>query len=498
VALIADPRDARIALLERLFQSAVGRADELEREVATLKREMLLVVAATERADALSREVATLKEENAKLRAQLHQSSLNSSRPPSTDGPEVKRPPRKPKGRRRGGQPGHEGAERKLLPPDKVVDHIPKRCRQCAHRLAGKDLDPTRFQLLELPEIRPHVTEHRGHSLTCAACGTVTREPLPSCVLEHGFGPRLTGLVAYLSGFGRLSKRQVVELCQDAFGTPISLGAVCALEQDVAVALVAPVEEARAAVRRQAVVYMDETGWREDKKLAWLWVVVTSVAIVFQVARGRGKAVVKEILGENFPGRLVTDRWRAYNWFDVRRRQLCWAHLLRDFQGMVEREGIGSELAVKLRNEANEMFVWWPQVRDGTLLRADFQLRMSPVRVEVGRLLRDAADRAEPRTAGMCADILKLEPALWTFVDVEAIEPTNNISERTIRPAVLWRKGCFGNDSASGSRFTERVLTAVATVRLRRGNVLRYLTEACAAHRENRVAPSLLTVAAAA
>jgi transposase len=225
----------------------------------------------------------------------------------------VKRPATKPKGRKRGGQPGHEGAERRLLPPNKIIDHRPARCRKCARRLTGNDAEPTRFQVLELPEIKPHVTEHRGHALTCSGCGTLTREPLPAQVLQHGFGPRLSGLVAYFTGFGRLSKRQVVEVFEDALGTPISLGAVCALEQDVAAALAAPVEEARVAVRTQAVVHMDETGWREDKKRAWLWMAVTSVAIVFQVARGRGKAVAREILGENFLGRLVTDRWNAYN-----------------------------------------------------------------------------------------------------------------------------------------------------------------------------------------
>lgn len=490
----ADPRDARIALLERLFQSAVERADALERDVAALEEEKRLLQSAVERADALARELETLKKENAELRARLNLNSSNSSKPPSTDGPGVKRRAAKRKGRKRGGQPGHDGAVRQLLPPDEIVDHRPTQCRKCAHPLAGNDAEPTRFQVLELPEIKAHVTEHRGHALSCPGCGTVTRESLPAHVLRHGFGPRLTGLVAYLTGFGRLSKRQVVELCQHAFATPISLGAVSALEQDVAAALAAPVEEARAAVRTQAVVHMDETGWREEKKRAWLWMTVTSVAIVFQVARSRGKAVARELLGETFLGRLVTDRWNAYNWVDVAQRQLCWAHLLRDFEGMIERGGVGGELAAKMRDEIDKMFDWWSQVRDGTLLRWDFQLRMRAVRAEVGRLLREAAARAEPRTAGMCAEILKLEPALWTFVAFEGIEPTNNVAERAIRPAVLWRKGSFGNDAAKGSRFAERVLTVVATVRMRKGNVLRYLTQACTEYRNTGTSPSLLAV----
>ena len=458
-----DPRDARIAELEQLLGRALERIKVLEAEVA-------------------------------ELRARLGQNSKNSSKPPSSDGPGVPKPKAKVTGTKRGGQPGHEGAERRALPVDEVVHYRPKRCRRCSHRLVGDDADPKRFQVVELPDIKPLVTEHRAHALTCPACRTVTEASLPTDVLQHGFGPRLSSFVAYLTGRCRLSKRQVVELCEDALGTPISLGAVCAIEQDVSAALAVPVEEAAAAVRTQPVIHLDETGWREDKKLAWLWVVVTGVAIVFRVARTRGSAIAKELLGDDFRGRLVTDRWNAYNWFDTARRQLCWAHLVRDFRGMVDRGGVGGGVATDLVVHADQMFVWWSQVRDGTLSRVDFQQRMTPVRAEVARLLRDAVVRAEKKTAGMCKEMLKLEGALWNFVDIEGLEPTNNVAERAIRPAVLWRKGSFGNDSSNGSRYAERILTAVSTVRLRGGDVLEYLAEACASHRESRAVPSLLAI----
>lgn len=439
-------------------------------------------------------------EENAKLRARigelearLGQNSQNSSKPPSTDGPGVERPKKKPTGRKRGGQPGHEGAVRTRLPPDRVVDHVPRRCRRCSRKLEGKDAHPQVFQVLEMPEIKPHVTEHRGHTLKCE-CGTRTTEPIPTGVLQHGFGPRFSAFVAYFTGRCRLSKRQVVELCDELLGAPISLGAVCAVEQDVSAALKTPYEEAAAAIQRQAVASLDETGWREAKLRAWLWVAVTSVAVVFKVSRSRGAAVAKELLGVDFAGVLVTDRWSAYAWVKAVCRQLCWAHLQRDLAGMIERGGVGGGLATQMLDHSEKMFEWWSQVRDGSLSRVDFQRLMVPVRAQVGRLLRDAQACAESKTAGMCAQILKLEPALWTFVDVEGVEPTNNIAERTIRPAVLWRKGCFGNDSAVGSRFTERILTTVATVRLRRGSVLQYLAAACASYRANRTSPSLLEV----
>ena len=383
-----------------------------------------------------------------------------------------------------------------MLPPDRIVDYKPKVCRKCAHELVGEDLNATRFQVFELPVIRPEVTEHRAHTLRCRACATRTSAVIPTAVLLNGFGPRMTALAGYLAGRCRLSKRQVVEFFDEVLNTPISAGGVCAQEQDVSAALAAPYDEVACAVRSQPVVNADESGWREDKKRAWLWVAVTSVAVVFRVARGRGAAVARELLGHDFAGVLGTDRWSGYNWVETTRRQLCWAHLLRDFQGMVDRGGIGGLFGTQFFAQAEKIMDWWHQVCDGELKRATFQQRMVPVRAAVTGLLHEAVVRAEPKTAGMCREILKLEPALWTFVDIEGVEPTNNAAERAIRPAVLWRRGSFGNDSAIGSRFTERILTAVATVRLRGGSVLGYLAEACASYRLTRTAPSLLGVAA--
>jgi transposase len=492
----SDPRDVRIARLERLFQGVVERAAALEQEVASLKEERQHLF---ERIAVLEQEVGTLKAEKADLVARLGQTSRNTSKPPSSDPPGTPGPTPRPSGRKRGGQPGHQGSERRMLKPDRIVDYRPKSCRQCGQRLTGDDPEPVRHQVFELPVIRPEVTEHRAHTLTCADpdCAAQTAAVLPLDVSQHGFGPRMTALVGYLSGRCRLSKRQVVEFADEVLGVPISVGGVCAVEQDVSATLAAPYEEAASALRAAPIVNADESGWREDKKLAWLWVGVSRAAVVFRVACSRGTAVACELLGAQFAGVLGTDRWNAYNWVETVRRQLCWSHLLRDFQGMVDRGGVGGTLAIQLQEEAEKMFDWWHRVCDGELERTDFQQRMVPVRAAIVGFLREAVQRAETKTAGMCKQILKFEPALWTFVATEGVEPTNNVAERAIRPAVLWRKGSFGNDSAAGSRFSERILTAVATVRLRRGRVLDYLAEACASYRATRMTPSLLTVAAA-
>jgi transposase len=174
----------------------------------------------------------------------------------------------------------------------------------------------------------------------------------------------------------------------------------------VARALAAPVEEARAFVRKQAVVHQDETGWRQDRRRAWLWVAVTSLVSVFEIAPSRGAVVARRMLGESFGGRLVSDRWSAYSWVHPLRRQVCWAHLLREFQGFVEREGPLAEIGQALVDEMGIAFEWWHRVKDGTLTRRTFQGKMRPLMRELGRLLRAASARTEDKGAGVGREIL--------------------------------------------------------------------------------------------
>ena len=202
--------------------------------------------------------------------------------------------------------------------------------------------------------------------------------------------------------------------------------------------------------------------------------------------------MARELLGETFAGILVTDRYSAYNWYPVRWRQLCWAHLLRDFEAMRDRGGASAELGEALLAQAHQMFTWWHRVREGTLQRSTFRSYMSPLRREVERLLEAGSRSGVPKTAGTCQDILKRREALWTFVQVAGVEPTNNAAERSIRPGVLWRKGSFGTQSEEGSRFVESMMTVVSTLKQQQRNVLAYLTAACEAALRGETAPSLL------
>jgi transposase len=282
------------------------------------------------------------------------------------------------------------------------------------------------------------------------------------------------------------------QMMDDVFGIPVSVGTISQLEQATTEAVAAPVEEARTCVHAQRVAHLDETRWRQGSQQAWLWVAVTSVVTVFVVRLSRGADVARALLGEAFSGILVTDRYSAYNWYPVRGRQVCWAHLLRDFEAMRSRGGRSKELGDALLAQAHQMFRWWHRVRDGTLKRSSFRSAMTPLRQEVERLLEAGSRCGMPKTAGTCQNILKRREALWTFVQVAGVEPTNNVAERSIRPGVLWRKGSFGTQSEAGSRFVESMMTVVATLKQQKRNVLEYLTAACEAALRGEAAPSLL------
>jgi transposase len=221
-------------------------------------------------------------------------------------------------------------------------------------------------------------------------------------------------------------------------------------------------------------------------------VAVTSWVTVFVVRMSRGGHIARELLGETFAGILVTDRYSAYNWYPVRWRQVCWAHLLRDFEAMRGRGGRSEEIGGALLAQAHQMFTWWHRVREGTLTRATFRSYMSPLRREMERLLEAGSRCGVPKTEGTCRDILKRREALWTFVQVEGVEPTNNAAERSLRPGVLWRKGSFGTQSEGGSRFVENMMTVVTTLRQQKRSVLAYLIAACEAALRGEAAPSLL------
>lgn len=440
--------------------------------------------------------VTELLQRVARLEVRLNQTSRNSSKPPSSDPPSAKpRPAKAPSGRTSGGQPGHEGHGRRLKSEsevDQIIEVRAEQCGQCGTLLLGEDPAPERHQVTDVPRITPVVTEYRRHRLWCVVCGASTQAPWPAAMPMGSFGPRVQATVGYLTGRIGASQREVQEILATLCQTDVSVGSIATLEQAVSVALTAPVKEAETYVQRQPVRNADETGWREKTKRLWLWISVTPMVTLFRLLQTRGAAEAKELLGEEVWGIIGTDHYAGYHWLEPRQRQLCWAHLKREFVAWSQRAGKTARIGLALLVAEKQLFTLWYRVRDGTLAWADFQVAMLPLMARVRTLLQEGAAGADAKAQGTCRNLLKREAALWTFVWEAEVEPTNNRAERPLRRAVLWRRRSFGTQSAAGSQFVERILTAVTTLRQQHRNVLDYLTAACAAAMRKEPAPSLL------
>ncbi|MBN9119575.1 MAG: IS66 family transposase [Planctomycetes bacterium] len=439
----------------------------------------------------MQQQIDDLRAEVSDLRDRLNRDSSNSSVPPSADPPHAKpAPSRAPSGKRKGGQPGHPRAVRPLLPPD-IIHHLkPKHCRRCRHHLGGTDPDPLVHQVHEIPAVRPSVTEYRRHRLACSHCAAVTCAELPVGVAS-GYGPRAQAVCALLSGACRLGKRMVSQICNDLFGLSIGPAAACDLPYKTARALEPVVAGVHADLAGKPA-NVDETGWREGGKRAWLWVAVTAGVAAFVIRRSRARKVLGELI-PGVPGVLTTDRYPVYDHFEADRRQVCRAHLRRDFQAMIDRGNDGRPIGEQLLAHADALLGLWKRVRDGTLTRRGFRSHhLIGLRAAIHVLLRRGRECRCAKTAGVCRELLALGSALYTFADVEGVEPTNNAAERALRHAVCWRKTSYGTDSDRGSRFVERVLTVLASCRQQGRSVLAFFTDAILAARNGMPAPSLI------
>lgn len=381
---------------------------------------------------------------------------------------------------------------------DELVVVVPEACRHCQQpfpestgRCRGR---VWRHQVVELLPLAVWVTEYQMVRRRCTQCGKRTRAELPAGVPRRPFGARLTAVIALLSGRYRLSRREVRQLLHDLWQVRLSLGAVVWQEQAQSAALAPVVEEAQAAVQEAAVVNVDETGWREAQQRAWLWTAVTAELTVFVIDRTRSGAAVAALLGTNYTGVVGSDRWSVYNRFPAERRALCWAHLKRDFQALVDRGGEAEPIGRWGLSEIERLFSLWHDFRAGEYDRQELRRRLIPLQARLGRLFRRGQENADHKAAGLCRELRKWWPALWTFARVAGVEPTNNGAERALRPAVLWRKGSFGSDSEAGSRFAERLLTVVASCRQQGRPLLAFLVAAVEAALRGGSPPSLLPV----
>jgi len=439
-------------------------------------------------------------------------SSRNSSSPPSADVPKTRQQRRaearekakelaREDGQRRkaGGQPGHPGSGRGLLPEDRmqeVVDHYPDDCSGCGREFTDSEQvprhGPGRHQVAELPPTAVFYIEHRTHRLRCPGCRKRTRAILGT-VGESAFGPGLQAAVVALTARNRISRRDMSELLGELFGVAISVGAIDQICQRTSALLAGPHQRLTSQVLESGAVNVDETGWFLAGENRWMWTAATANAAIFRIVEDRHRDRLSELLGSDFAGIVTSDRWWAYDLLDPEQRQACWSHLQRDFrfhsEGLAAQQQFG-DAGLEL---TRRLFAAWHAYIEHHNRRR-LTREMKPIQNELRKLLEHAGNgskrhRLHRRFAN---NLLKLWPALWTFITVPGVTPTNNAAERARRGPVIHRKLSHGNQSDDGERFTERSLSASVTCRLQHRSLLAYLRDLLTAHQTSGALPALL------
>ena len=444
--------------------------------------------------------------------------STNSSKPPSSDGlagPERKRGCGKPKSKKRrrsGGQKGHPGHSRPLFPPekvDRVVEVLPDSCGHCQKSFAG-DADilttqgePWRYQVTELPEIKPLVTEYQMKTVIFPCCNKPTKAQLPAEV-KGQFGERLTASIAYMKVRCNIPQRPMQCLLEEVMGTSVSQGGMQKIWEEASAAVAAPCEELEQALPEQPVLNCDETSSRTNKEKRWLWVFVAQTFVYFSIEISRSTEVLDRLL-KHFSGILGADRMASYQKFVKGKAkilmQFCWAHFKRDLLGALEvaRTVQGKRFCRDALAEEKKLFHLWHRFRNQTssrgsppLTRKQLIKKARPIQKQLLRMAKRNLNCKDKEARNLATALSEHHDKFFTFIYHEGVEPTNNVSERAVRNHVQRRKISFGNRSRNGELALARLLSVHATCRLQKRSSLHYLIEAVRCHRAGKPAPSLL------
>lgn len=442
------------------------------------------------------------QKENLELKAKLGTDSSNSHKPPSTDPPGKPTREPKPSGKKPGAQKGHPGSNRKMFPPERVnqiQDVFPERCPTTGKPLRPEtmvDFSYKPFQQVDMPsDLELHITEFRLHVGTCpCGCGKTVIAQMPESAGNSVIGVRLKSLMGLMAGRYHLSKALIRELLIDLFGpdAAFSTGCISEAEKELAAALAAPYEEAREAIKKAEAVNVDETSWFLKHDLYWLWTAVSDALTVFYIDPNRSQAAFDRFLGA-FEGLIMSDRYSAYSKLSPEERQLCWAHLTRDFRKLVDRQAGAEKLGAWALEEIEKIFGLWRWYLEGQITLEELRKDFLTIRARFGKLIALGKETVDPKARKFCKNLSKLWPALWNFLKYPTLlQPTNNRAEQAIRPAVIGRGLSLGSQSERGIRFTERILTTVATLRKQGRAILSFIQEAFLAFRTGSGPPSLL------
>jgi transposase len=378
-------------------------------------------------------------------------------------------------------------------------------CSHCEKPFSERDLaraaqgEPRRHQVTELPKIDAHITEYQCHKLQCAKCGGKTQATLPEEV-KGGFGPELAALIAYQTVTCRMPRRMVLESLEHILGIPLSLGSVQNVWEEASEAVAGPYGELARQLPQEPVLNSDETGYRTNGEKRWLWALVASTFVFYKVAATRGAEVLVELLGAVFAGILCSDRLATYTKYHEGTAQFCWAHFKRNILG-VQEIGKSSDAERFCRDALAlhaRLFRLWHRFRAGPATRypiadrPDLILKSIPLQKQFFALGERYLDSKDKDVRNLATALFVQSGKLFTFLEQDGVEPTNNAAERALRCAVQWRKTSFGSRSAAGEIAMARLLTVTRTCRMQNRNSLDYLAAAIRSHRNALPVPSLL------
>ncbi len=490
-----DPQASNLELEnERLRRELAAKDQQICRQAEEIARQQQQITDAEKQIADLERQLALCK-----------QNSTNSSKPPSSDGlaGEPRQRGRRKKSRRKvGGQPGHRGAHRPLVAVqrvDEVRPVLPEQCQHCGHSLPAQreQVQTTgavqRHQVTELPPIQPRIIEYQCYRVVCPECGESTRAMVPEEATGQ-FGPQLTALIAYLTVVCRMPRRVVEALLEQVLGIEISLGSTQKCWEEASQAVATPCQELERQLKDEPVLNVDETGWRTNGDKRFLWAFVAVRYVVYTVAPTRGSEVLIRLLGAVFRGVLCSDRFSAYLKYHSGKAQFCWAHLKRNLLGVVEftKSSAVERFCRNALAQHARLFRLWHKFCSGQIDRRQLLLRSIPIQKRIFALAQRHLNSPHREVRNLATALFEHNDRLFTFLEQEGVEPTNNSAERALRTGVQWRKICFGNRSANGELATSRLLTVAETCDLQRLNILAYLSAAIACHRSRQQVISLL------
>jgi transposase len=452
--------------------------------------------------DAQARQIEALRDrltQQDRLLAELQErmtlSSRNSSKPPSSDGPGVSRGDKHKRARRqrsRGAQRGHPGAYRQLL--DQADVHAIHECAPPSHCECGAAVavrgKPLRHQVFDVAPVAAEVNEYRLYSGVCRGCGKPHRAALPPGVPSGQIGPRALALIGVLGTHYHLTQFKIRDLLAQMMGLSFSVGAISQAQGKVAAALAAPVAEATRALSSASVLHMDETTYpREGTSNNWVWAAIQPKLAVFSVLPSRARYVIHNLIGEQPAGVVVCDRYAGYAFLDAQRRQVCWAHLIRDFRRIAQRRGTPGCVGARLLALGYVMFRW----RERGKTSAE---QFEPLQRRLRKALKQGAAQTHcSRTAKTCANVLQIWPALWGFITHPGVEPTNNAAEQALRGIVIKRKISGPTRSRRGDAFIANGFSAFESCRRQGRDFLAYMQHAVTAWIDKAPHPSFVPVA---